>query len=152
MRLPALLGRIAYILAYPAIRLAVWRSHRAYVLIVCDNDILLTKNWMGLQRIWRLPGGGVHRSEPSHIAAVRELHEELGLVAPPDELYTLNTAPLRAGGGYTYDVFVWRLDQKPATIAQRHEIFETTWQDIATVDGRCSEHVVAAARLLHMLY
>lgn len=152
MKLPAWLGKTTYILAYPAIRVAVWRSHRAYVVLLCNEQVLLTKNWMGLQRVWRLPGGGVHKTESSEVAAMRELHEELGVTVPRHELRKLNDVPLRASGGYTYDVFVWNLSSKPTKTSQRLEILETTWLDISLVNVRCSEHVLAASKLLSVVY
>lgn len=46
-----------------------------------DGEILLVRNWGGKQQ-WGLPGGGVERGEEPAVAAMRELHEEIGIALP----------------------------------------------------------------------
>jgi len=48
-----------------------------------DRFLLAVHNsfWRERDRRWGLPGGQVEWREPPHIAAIRELHEELGVTA-----------------------------------------------------------------------
>jgi 8-oxo-dGTP pyrophosphatase MutT (NUDIX family) len=62
----------------PIFRLVISRTTRVYVIIKIDDEILMTKNWLG-NGLWALPGGGLSRKENPKQAAVRELREELGL-------------------------------------------------------------------------
>lgn len=149
MTLPAWTGRLMYRIAYPGIRLFVWRSHRSYVLISCDNRLLLTQNWMGLQQVWRLPGGGVHRSESATQASVREVREELGIVVPPEQLRLLTQAPVASQrGGYTYDILLWQPTVAPVIQTNSHEIYKAQWFSAAHLPVQLSEHVQLAIELM----
>lgn len=70
--------------------LAVLRFQRlgAYVVVVRDGQMLLTRvSPVGFPPgAWALPGGGVDHGESPAEAAVRELHEETGLVATSPRL------------------------------------------------------------------
>jgi 8-oxo-dGTP pyrophosphatase MutT (NUDIX family) len=90
MRLPAVLGRLTYRLTLPLVRRLVNGSHRARVVLVCDQEVLLVRAWLSSQR-WALPGGGVRRSEDSTAAAARELQEELALSIPQANLTVMGT-------------------------------------------------------------
>jgi 8-oxo-dGTP pyrophosphatase MutT (NUDIX family) len=49
------------------------------------NEVLLVRNWIGSQK-WEMPGGGVKRNEDPAVGARRELFEETGIKAKPQEL------------------------------------------------------------------
>lgn len=71
----------------------VWFGKEKRVRIVVlsrDGYILLVRNWFGYQN-WSLPGGGSKKAEPSKNAAVRELHEETGIVIDESQLNYLRT-------------------------------------------------------------
>ena len=55
------------------------RRDRATAVVVRDGKVLLVKE-AGVH-YFSLPGGGMHNGEPAADAAVREIAEELGLVA-----------------------------------------------------------------------
>jgi 8-oxo-dGTP diphosphatase len=80
--------QIAYRLAYRAARLW-WRVRRphhrgAMIAVWLDGRILgVTQSYTDALS-W--PGGGIHAGEAAKAAALRELHEELGLVVQPDDL------------------------------------------------------------------
>src|SRR5579859_2651977 len=78
-------GWVAYWLSWPIIWLNVYGSQRTRVLIVCGNDVVVTKGWLGSGK-WILPGGGVNKGENSLDAALREVNEETGLHLPPRQV------------------------------------------------------------------
>jgi 8-oxo-dGTP pyrophosphatase MutT (NUDIX family) len=72
--------------------------------------VVLTRRAMGLRKHggqWALPGGGLDPEETPETAALRELHEEVGLALPPDHvLGCLDDYPTRSGFVIT-PVVVW---------------------------------------------
>jgi 8-oxo-dGTP pyrophosphatase MutT (NUDIX family) len=80
--------RIAYWIAYRLMcvfwRLTHARTHGALIAIWHDGKVLLAKN--SYVSYYCLPGGYLKRSETAVDAALRELSEELGLRARPEEL------------------------------------------------------------------
>jgi 8-oxo-dGTP pyrophosphatase MutT (NUDIX family) len=72
--------------------------------------VVLTRRAMGLRKHggqWALPGGGLDPGETPEIAALRELHEEVGLELPPGNvLGCLDDFPTRSGFVIT-PVVVW---------------------------------------------
>lgn len=127
MRLPLLAGKISYVLGYPFIRIWLWRSQRVYVLLCVGDQILVTKNWLGLHRRWRLPGGGCHRSEQDIDALVREAREELGIRLAASGIQPLSARPIHSKKGYSYSLFIMQLPQKPPLNVNSAEIVETEW-------------------------
>jgi 8-oxo-dGTP pyrophosphatase MutT (NUDIX family) len=76
--------RTAYYLGFPLARFW-WRLTRprhlgAVVAIYVGAALLLVR--CSYRRGWHLPGGGIRSGETPKDAALRELAEELGLVAP----------------------------------------------------------------------
>ena len=122
MKPPAFLGRVVYFFGYPIFRLLIRDTTRAYVAVVFDEKILLTKNWLGFQKKWRLPGGGVHVGEDAATAAVRELGEELGIAVIEAKLQPLSQGPLRARFGYDYHLFVYNVDGSDQITIDEREI------------------------------
>lgn len=72
--------------------------------------VVLTRRAMGLRKHggqWALPGGGLEPGETPETAALRELHEEVGLALPPDHILgCLDDYPTRSGFVIT-PVVVW---------------------------------------------
>ncbi|WP_019357998.1 NUDIX hydrolase [Streptomyces sp. AA1529] len=57
------------------------------VVTTTDGRVLLIeRGWAPYEGAWALPGGHVDRGETSREAAARELFEETGVLAAPDEL------------------------------------------------------------------
>ncbi len=139
------LGRLAYSLARPIIRWVVRGSRRSRVLIVCDNDYLLLKQWLG-DGSWSLPGGGLHKGEDSLRGALREVTEELGLSLQPEELISRGHYDCRDGGfNFSYDLYVIRLPFRPELQLQRLEILSAVWYDRSYVPtGRLTPEVAVA--------
>lgn len=95
-----------------------------------DTALLLTRRAAGLRAHrgqWALPGGRCDAGETQGTAALRELHEELGLeLGPNDVLGLLDDYPTRSGYLIT-PVVVWAgtgaaISPNPAEVASVHRI------------------------------
>ena len=96
----------------------------------CDTALLLTLRAAGLRahsNQWALPGGRCDPGETPTEAALRELHEELGLqLAPADVIGILDDYPTRSGYLIT-PVLMWAQDSSklapnPDEVASVHRI------------------------------
>jgi 8-oxo-dGTP pyrophosphatase MutT (NUDIX family) len=97
-----------------------------------------------------LPGGKLNSGESTESAAIRELHEELGLTVTPDSaLGSLDDFETRSG--FTITPVVMWTDAKPASIvASRDEvahIFLLTLDEIRTAVGRAASGTSPAFHL-----
>src|SRR3984957_4970399 len=111
------------------------RAAVAIVLVEADavaegTALLLTRRAAGLRAHrsqWALPGGRCDEGETPVAAALRELHEELGLQLEPDDvLGLLDDYPTRSGYLIT-PVVVWAansdaMSPSPAEVASVHRI------------------------------
>jgi 8-oxo-dGTP pyrophosphatase MutT (NUDIX family) len=114
---------------------ALKRAAVAIVLVEADaaqsgTALLLTLRAAGLRAHrgqWALPGGRCDEGETPVTAALRELHEELGLaLGPQDVLGLLDDYPTRSGYLVT-PVVVWAsvsaaISPNPAEVASAHRI------------------------------
>ena len=114
---------------------ALKRAAVAIALVEADDSqrgtaLLLTLRAAGLRAHrgqWALPGGRCDEGETPVTAALRELHEELGLALGPDDvLGLLDDYPTRSGYLIT-PVVVWAdthagLSPNPAEVASVHRI------------------------------
>ena len=112
MKLPKIIGKIIYITNYHMIYRHIRGSLRAYVIIKSGNQVLLTKNWLGLHRDWRLPGGGVKAGESAIAAVIRETQEEIGVCLKPSQLKLLAKKTLSKQGFY-YQIYTANLADEP---------------------------------------
>jgi 8-oxo-dGTP pyrophosphatase MutT (NUDIX family) len=124
---------------------ALKRAAVAIVLVEADdaNDgtaFVLTRRAPGLRSHrgqWALPGGRCDEGETPVVAALRELHEELGLaLRPEDVLGLLDDYPTRSGYLIT-PVVVWSgkgavLTPSPDEVASAHRI---ALEDIERADA-----------------
>lgn len=149
MKPPKVLGKLVYFFGYPLFRMLIRNTDRAYVAVVYDNSILLTKNWLGFQKKWRLAGGGVRAGEDIRLAARRELFEEVGISVDANELELLSIEPLESRFRYRYHLFVYNPDKKPGIACDEREILEAKFcakKDIS--EHILGEEAAAAVRLM----
>ena len=149
MKLPAFLGRIIYFFGYPIFRLLIKNTHRAYVVVQYNNKILVTKNWLGNQQKWRLPGGGIKAGERPAVAACRELAEEVGVRISERDLIQLNPTPIEARYGYLVELFAAPQAKKPKIRIDEREILQATFlSKKELVNEQISDELQAALRFL----
>lgn len=129
MRLYAALGRIGYPILLPLMRPLLNRTSRAYVIIECQGQVLLVKNWLARDE-WRLPGGGLGRHEQPKAAVTREIKEELRIVIDLSRLeYLGECKPSHDGLAFTQHIFRYSCDAQPRILPERLEIIDTMWSD-----------------------
>jgi ADP-ribose pyrophosphatase YjhB (NUDIX family) len=115
------LHRIAFRLAYPILS----RLERA--LGICSNVVAVAV-WHGdklllIRHSYKpgdaLPGGTLRVGEPPVDAAARELYEEVGISASPDELIPLRSWKQREGGRW---LFEYRPPSMPRIVPDQREV------------------------------
>lgn len=129
MKPPKFLGKVIYFCGYPIFRVLIKGTSRAYVIVQVSDEILLTQNWLGFQKKWRLPGGGVHKGEAPIHAAQRELAEEVGIQTNEQNLVLLGEYMSKFN--YQYYLFSLVLPQKPTITIDEREILATKFYSIA---------------------
>lgn len=147
-----MLGRALYYITLPGIWLVVWLTPpRTRVVVICEDKVLLTKDWLGSGH-WSLPGGGLRRNEPADIGAVRELAEETGVVANPHDLVQFLTLE-PSGIKRVSRLICFRLELKtaPAISAHQVQILDCVWASPTQLDSMkvsgTSKKILAALRV-----
>ena len=133
------LGKVGYIITRPGVYAIIRFTRRAYVVVRVDGQIIVTKDWLDSHRYWRLPGGGVKRSELPKQGAIRELKEEIGVELP------INTLKLVKKGKhpsmkYRFWVYEAILDKKPIIIMNKFELLEVSWHSTSSIKGLPTVH------------
>ena len=111
-------------------------THGSLVAIWLSNQLLMVQT--SYRRGYGLPGGGIQAGESAKDAAVRELHEELGLAIESNWLQDPWTISERQPGGLnTVTIFALLWDQhliksihaasRPPIEIDQLEIIATTW-------------------------
>lgn len=133
------LGRVGFWLTLPLLSLYLRGQKRARVLVVCGNQLLLTKTWFGNGQ-WTLPGGGLHKGESSIDAVLRELYEETGLRLQPSQVERHSDQLFQSGGlRFNYVLFTATLKRKSLLRPQPWEISEVAWvqrRDVSAANAR----------------
>lgn len=120
-------GIIVFWLSWPVLYLYLKNSTRSRVLITYQDEILVSKTWIG-SGSWTLPGGGVHKDEEPVDAAAREIQEELGLAISPQSYELLDRMKHRSHGlEYEAVFFALELPSKPPIKQQRIEMSDACW-------------------------
>ena len=128
-----LIGRAIYWLGWPGIHIILSGSVRTRVFVLSpEGQCLLVKPYLGNGR-WKLPGGGIRRSEDAVQATERELHEELGIVATSQHIEHLADARM-SEEGHRYDARIMglRLTSDTPFVLRRWEIAEARWLSLST--------------------
>lgn len=136
MKLPKILGQVIYFFGYPIVRLAIFKSTRAYVLITYKDEALLTVDWLSFRHQQRLPGGGVkHREDPLE-AAKREVYEEIGLIIDTNSLKPITDQPIHSKKHFKYYVYTLNINEKPTLRTKDLDVLYTNWvkrQDVGNL-------------------
>jgi 8-oxo-dGTP pyrophosphatase MutT (NUDIX family) len=148
MKPPKTLGKLIYFFGYPVFRILIRGTTRAYVIVRVGDEILATQNWLGFQKKWRLPGGGVHADEDPKLAATRELYEEIGLVVDPSLLKTLTVQAVYSIFKYRYFLYELQLPQKPPLQVDGREILRADFMRIETTNNTLSEEIKQYQKLV----
>ena len=146
MKLLNAVGRILYVIGWPGLFVLLFFSRRSRVLIVCKNEILLVKNWLGDGR-WHTPGGGIHRSETPEQGAVRELSEEIGINFEDSDLHELFQKRVRSRHWFRYHCYAYVIEvtKKPPVSVDKREVLTASWHTITSVkDGKVGGPVLHA--------
>ncbi|MDX1765726.1 MAG: NUDIX hydrolase [Candidatus Saccharimonadales bacterium] len=126
----AISGRIVNFFIRPVWEKLANGKPRSRLLVVHQNEILLVKNWISTQH-WRLPGGGVGRSETPLEAAVREIHEEVGLEIAQKQLKKLGRKDIRDGKATIIaELYLLEVDSKSIAV-NKAEIVDHGWFKIS---------------------
>lgn len=134
------LGRVLYVLLLPVIRLIIKRTHRVYVAICVDDEVLVVKNWLA-RDTWRLPGGGYNkRTESEKQAAAREINEELGIEIDKNNLRKVySDIHITDKLGFRYSVYTAKLLKKPMLKIQSTEITQHKWVKMGNLTSKTQE-------------
>jgi len=121
------LGRQAYKLVLPIMRILIRRTERVYVVIKHDGQVLLAKNWLGRQD-WQLPGGGKRAYETPYQTAVREVKEEIGISLRREDIKPVKDGRWRTDGmDFKYSIVSVRLESKPEISLRSWEVIDSLW-------------------------
>jgi len=130
---PTLVDRgyqLAYVCAYRAMR-AYWRvrrptTHGTLIALWSRDEVLLVRN--SYVPYYGLPGGYLHRGETARDAAVRELHEEVGITAEAGQLeLVLDRTHDWEGKRDHVQIFALDLASRPTVEVDHREVVEAAW-------------------------
>lgn len=122
--------QLAYVGAYQLAR-AYWRvrrplTHGALVTLWCNGQVLLVRN--SYVPYYSAPGGYLKRRETAREAARRELREEVGVVAAPEQLAQVLELTHDWDGRRDHVViFSLDLDERPLVQVDYREVVEAYW-------------------------
>lgn len=121
------LGRLAYKLALPAIRLVIGRTNRVYLVLAAQGQILMVKNRLSGQK-WQLPGGGMKAGENPIRTLRRELREETGINLEGAKLTLIQSGRWQTDRlGHAYKIYLTSLPVQPKLKKIQAELVELAW-------------------------
>lgn len=125
-----IIGKLLFWLFWPVFFIAFYFTKRTRVLVHVDKEILVVKGWIDNNN-WGLPGGGIHKGEDPKTSAVRELLEETGIKADPNQLKLIHAGRVHGRLQHSYVVFAYelKLNKKPELKLQKYEIAKAEWMD-----------------------
>lgn len=131
-----LLTRLRFYILWPGLFVYfLLNSQRTRVIVRCHGEILLMRDSTRYgfdSTSWTLPGGGIKRGEEDTVAAVREVHEELGMSIEPDSLVFLGEAAISSSGlGYQAQYFLVDIVRKPELSLDPREVSGAEWFSLA---------------------
>jgi 8-oxo-dGTP pyrophosphatase MutT (NUDIX family) len=129
-------GILINFIVSPLTWLVIRNSTRTRILVINDNKLLVTKDWIGNGK-WDLPGGGLHKNEDPKTGALRELKEETGLEVLPKDLEYIGD--LQEHFNITLKLFRAKLIDEPITKRQAMEIAEIKWASMNSLNSTNSK-------------
>ncbi|MDB4974382.1 MAG: hydrolase [Myxococcaceae bacterium] len=132
--------QLGYFCAYRLMR-SYWRvrhptTHGALVAIWSSGKVLLVRN--SYVPYYSAPGGYVRQDESGREAALRELLEEVGLSARPEDLQlALDVTHEWEGKRDHVQIFHLQVAQRPSVQIDRREVIEAAWfapQEVLSLD------------------
>lgn len=137
------IGRLVFWVTWPGLWLLVRWSRRTRLLLVCGDEFLAVRGWLGNGE-WGLPGGGLHRGEEPIRGLLREVQEETGLTLALSHIKPAFQARYQAHGlRFNYQAFVAEMSIKPALRPRSWEITEIIWQPLHKPTVRLTEDTKA---------
>jgi 8-oxo-dGTP diphosphatase len=130
---PTLVDRgfqLAYVVAYRAMR-TYWKvrrptTHGTLVALWNGGEVLLVRN--SYVPYYSLPGGYLHRGESARDAVIRELREEVGIIADPERLaLALERTHDWEGKRDHVQIFTLDVDIRPIIAVDHREVIEAAW-------------------------
>ena len=130
---PSLVDRgfqLAYVCAYRAMR-TYWKvrrptTHGTLIALWNRDEVLLVRN--SYVPYYCVPGGYLRRGETARDAAVRELHEEVGITADGETLeLVLDRTHDWEGKRDHVQIFALDLPSRPSVAVDHREVVEADW-------------------------
>lgn len=128
MKIYYFIGRLLRPFARVSLYLYSFLLHVPRVRVVLmneENEILLVQSWLSADT-WELPGGGVHNSEETGQALLRELEEETGIKLLRENLQPLCTIRSTGHDEIAFQAFAAK-NSLPSAIPNRFEIKAVAW-------------------------
>ena len=113
-------------ITWPGLYLLLKKSRRTRVVIVCKNEVLVVKGWLGDGK-WSLPGGGVKSGEQDDLAAKREVLEETGYSIQQPLIPLGESLCTKHKINFMIVKFGFKVPVKPKLSRQMFEIAELAW-------------------------
>jgi 8-oxo-dGTP pyrophosphatase MutT (NUDIX family) len=122
-----LLGKLLFWISLPGLYVYLRHGTRSRVLVTSGSYVLVVKSWYGGGR-WSLPGGGLRPNEDPAAGALRELREETGISAAPEQVRFLYKSVYRQYGlRFSYNCYRVNLMDQPPVRPRRLEIARAAW-------------------------
>ncbi|HEX6240081.1 MAG TPA: NUDIX hydrolase [Polyangiales bacterium] len=124
------LFQVAYVCAYQLMR-TYWKvakptTHGALITLWSGNEVLLVRN--SYVPYYSLPGGYVRSGESGADAALRELAEEVGVTAQPEQLtLVLDETHDWQGKRDHVQIFAFEVSERPQVSVDHREVIEARW-------------------------
>ena len=110
-------------------------ANGAFVAVWRDGQLLLVRN--SYRPGQSVPCGRIHRRESPVEGAARELREEVGLVAPPDELIPAGVHPVEFEDKHDHaHFFEWQAPRDAEPRVDRREVVHAEWVAEAELHDR----------------
>lgn len=124
------LGIFMFWALWPLLWLYLRWSYRTRLFILCGNEFLVVRSWLG-PGVYGLPGGGLHKDEKPIEGVLREVQEEVGFDIHANQLTHLYSDTSRSQGfRFKYECYLLKLDKKPNLKLQPKEIVDAQWQSL----------------------